>query len=235
MGPGWNISRLKEHIYRRHCLSEHRHVCQRCQADFGSQSELAYHQQRAVCSELSEPLSGKIGKLKKGWVHERRTNMPDAKKWTTIYRILFDCDPVVDSPSDTQSSQPSQPTESPETMTSFEVFLRTKKRLDGDETTSEQVQTCLDLLQEWRAQQNAPRPMQASRDPSTISNSDFTLVDFSQLPQSEVEPLPGVGNEGVILDLSFLDELHNTFHVSDQYFLDTFSYGPSGDVLWDFS
>ncbi|KAH9238604.1 hypothetical protein K456DRAFT_1181005 [Colletotrichum gloeosporioides 23] len=231
MGPGWTIPRLKEHIYRRHCLPEH--ACQRCLAVFNSQSELVDHERYPRCPVLSDSASGKIGKSKKDRIRPRRAKMLDYDKWVVIYRILFDSDPVRASPSYTQSSESSQPTESPETLTSFEHYLRTRKRLDGSESASEQVQICLNLIREWREEQNAIRPRQASRDPSIVPNGGFTLIDASQVSQNEVASWPGVGNEERSLDWSLMDELYNT-DVSDQWLLDSFSYEPPGDVSWDY-
>ncbi|KAL1843956.1 hypothetical protein VTJ49DRAFT_6360 [Mycothermus thermophilus] len=83
------ISRLKEHLYRRH----YRVHCQRCKRTFGSTKELEDHEMSVVrCDVVDMPPPSDITahqeKALKSRKHTTR-RQSDKEKWRDIYRLLF--------------------------------------------------------------------------------------------------------------------------------------------------
>ncbi|KAK1842114.1 protein kinase domain-containing protein [Colletotrichum chrysophilum] len=248
MGPGWNISRLKEHLYRVHSLPEH--ACQTCLAEFKTDSELAGHKKEAVCSKLSDTASGKIGKVKEGKIRQRRLKVPNHEKWKAIYEILFDCIPfpLTAPSSDAQSTQPTQTTEGPETVRGLEQYLQNMKRLGGSEASLERLQGFLDIIQEYREQHHAKDSTKVFQDPfPALNTNDLNIANVSvpRLSGNETEQLTDVSMEGVIADSQlfceasgdwcFPDGLKSTFEVTDEYMSEAFPCESPGDLLGDIS
>ncbi|KAE9575650.1 hypothetical protein CGMCC3_g8350 [Colletotrichum fructicola] len=248
MGPGWNISRLKEHLYRVHSLPEH--ACQACLAEFKSDSELAGHKKEAVCSKLSDTASGKIGKVKEGKIRQRRVKVPNHEKWKAIYEILFDCIPfpLTAPSSDAQTTQPTQTTEGSETVRGLEQYLQNMKRLSGSETSLERLQGFLDIIQEYREQHHSKDSTKVFQDPfPALNTNDLNIAHVSvpQLSRNETEQLTHVSMEGVIADSQlfceasgdwcFPDGLQSTFEVTDEYMSEAFPCESPGDLLGDIS
>ncbi|KAL2268800.1 hypothetical protein VTJ83DRAFT_3646 [Remersonia thermophila] len=83
------ISRLKEHLYRRH----YRAHCQRCKTTFGNAKELEDHEMSIVrCEVVDVPPPSDITthqeKALKSRKHTTR-RQSDEEKWRDIYRLLF--------------------------------------------------------------------------------------------------------------------------------------------------
>ncbi|QPC75456.1 hypothetical protein HYE68_006208 [Fusarium pseudograminearum] len=99
-GPGWiNISRVKEHLERKHALPPHQ--CLRCLCRFGDAEALKKHQrEKKPC--LVKELDSFKRNLSDGYDEEQakklkgRLRMLDATKWREWYGILFHVKP--DSP-----------------------------------------------------------------------------------------------------------------------------------------
>lgn len=133
--------------------------------------------------------------------------------------------------------------ENPETITDFEHYLRSKKHHGDNERSNGRVQACLDLIQEWREQQLATHQPQVFQYSDSAPDSGFTLAEYSavsQFPGNDGESLTGVGYEDLIpepwdfeaanRDLSFLDELTDTFDVTNEWLSDAFPWQPPGDL-----
>ncbi|KAM0258141.1 hypothetical protein ACHAPA_011404 [Fusarium lateritium] len=92
-GPGWlDISRVKEHLERRHSLSSFQ--CHRCLRRFDKEEELKKHQRAKTPCPVKEPSSVRRN-LSDGYDEEQskklkaRLRMNSAEKWREWYSILF--------------------------------------------------------------------------------------------------------------------------------------------------
>ncbi|CZS76279.1 unnamed protein product [Fusarium graminearum] len=99
-GPGWiNISRVKEHLERKHALPPHQ--CLRCLCRFSDAEALKKHQREKKPCQVKESDSFKRN-LSDGYDEEQakklkgRPRMLPVAKWREWYGILFDVQP--DSP-----------------------------------------------------------------------------------------------------------------------------------------
>ncbi|KAL6919777.1 hypothetical protein ACHAP8_008456 [Fusarium lateritium] len=99
-GPGWiNISRVKEHLERKHALPPHQ--CLRCLRRFGEAEALKKHQREKKPCPVKES-DGFKRDLSDGYDEEQakklkgRPRMPPTTKWREWYSILFKVKP--DSP-----------------------------------------------------------------------------------------------------------------------------------------
>ncbi|KAI1348953.1 hypothetical protein F5Y01DRAFT_317304 [Xylaria sp. FL0043] len=100
-GPGWDsISRVKEHLYRRHTL---KNQCVRCRKGFDSASDLATHlrnpERCPVLDILPETITitgDQVTELR--YRGGKRKNYSNEEKWKSLYRILFPSDSFIPSP-----------------------------------------------------------------------------------------------------------------------------------------
>ncbi|KAK8121707.1 hypothetical protein PG984_010377 [Apiospora sp. TS-2023a] len=91
VGPGWrSVSKVKEHLFRRHKAQEHR--CLRCGDSFDDISSLKAHMRELIACplrELTKP-EGMDGETqarvrsKKGQKH-----LSEFQRWTELYKVLF--------------------------------------------------------------------------------------------------------------------------------------------------
>ncbi|KAI0127451.1 hypothetical protein BJ170DRAFT_372801 [Xylariales sp. AK1849] len=97
-GPGWDtISRLKEHLYRRHALPKFR--CPRCFSNFEnaeSLSEYARAVKQCLVSD-SDPFDGFGEEIEKSLRSRRRSGKPGGREtqWQEVYKTLFPTDDTI--------------------------------------------------------------------------------------------------------------------------------------------
>jgi len=104
VGPGWQtVSRVKEHIYRRHTQSSLSFSCPRCFAEFPAQSALQDHlRQTTVClARASERnLEGMVNSSQIMMLKKRgKKSATEVERWFDVYRILFPAVPPGKLPS----------------------------------------------------------------------------------------------------------------------------------------
>ncbi|KAK3939204.1 hypothetical protein QBC46DRAFT_240830, partial [Diplogelasinospora grovesii] len=83
-----NVSRLKEHLYRKHCIVH----CQRCKETFKDNGSLTAHEMRAGgCSVRACPSPGDISLEHERLLRSRKNpgRHTDEEKWLEIYEMLF--------------------------------------------------------------------------------------------------------------------------------------------------
>ncbi|KAK4102416.1 hypothetical protein N658DRAFT_423491 [Parathielavia hyrcaniae] len=84
-----SISRLKEHLYRRHYKTH----CQRCKQTFSDAKELAAHEMSVVACEVLDLVPpGDIATYQEKQLKSRKhtsRRQTDEEKWRDIYRLLF--------------------------------------------------------------------------------------------------------------------------------------------------
>lgn len=137
---------------------------------------------------------------------------------------------------------------SAESVADLEHFLRNEKLLGANDDSSEQAQACLDMIQKWRESQHATHSTRLSQDTFAVSHSETLHVENAIVP-----PLPGyerelfldVGNPTIVPkppdfetpngDWPYLDGLHNTCNVTDQWLFEAFPSDLSGDLLSSFN
>ncbi|KAK4176860.1 hypothetical protein QBC36DRAFT_290127 [Triangularia setosa] len=92
------ISRLKEHLYRRH----YKIHCQRCKHTFGDFRELAEHEMSPQgCEVVHAPPPCDISTIQEKQLKSRKHNArrkTDEEKWVEIYQLLFPNEEIPSSP-----------------------------------------------------------------------------------------------------------------------------------------
>ncbi|KUI56146.1 hypothetical protein VP1G_03445 [Cytospora mali] len=90
VGPGWStVHRLKEHLYRRHCLPVH---CLRCHEVFPDNASLERHSQLRDPCQLRvgvKALEGITSSQEKQLRSRKRSDKTEEEKWRDVYRICF--------------------------------------------------------------------------------------------------------------------------------------------------
>ncbi|KAM7206408.1 hypothetical protein V8F20_002757 [Naviculisporaceae sp. PSN 640] len=102
-GPGWPTAhRVKEHIYRSHCL---KHTCPRCCESFKSDEELKHHQRLdEPCKKTSRAVDNSnnnnviTDKQEKLIRMRAKTNQPEEERWREMYKIIFPDARTIPSP-----------------------------------------------------------------------------------------------------------------------------------------
>ncbi|CAM1503539.1 Fc.00g011300.m01.CDS01 [Cosmosporella sp. VM-42] len=102
IGPGWSeIHRVKEHLLRRHRLSDY--TCARCFEDFKTESELQGHQRQPIPCPVQDRPPGKegINKEQEARLKSRKKSSgskTEVERWYEMYKILFPDEENVPNP-----------------------------------------------------------------------------------------------------------------------------------------
>lgn len=93
-GPGWlDVHRVKEHLYRRHCLKS---ACPRCFEFFEDDKALKEHQRaEKSCKLKTKAPTNVISEDQEKLLRARaKPNSPSDEKWRDMYKILFPGDKI---------------------------------------------------------------------------------------------------------------------------------------------
>ncbi|KAK1753245.1 hypothetical protein QBC47DRAFT_388062 [Echria macrotheca] len=209
-----SVSRMKEHLYRRHCKV----YCPRCKQTFRRASELEAHEMLPQACEISRknPPADITGKQEKQLRSKRYATryQTEKEKWEEVYRLLFPGEPV---PSPYPELAPDIQPVAPESRNNlnFQLFLLSEmpqifrqtaathhgRYLDDNESlTMESINNILKesitrAFQDWEAtggtvpQTYTPNSILQS---SSISASPSLPMTTQTLPITTQEALPVV-------------------------------------------
>ncbi|KAF6793461.1 protein kinase domain-containing protein [Colletotrichum sojae] len=162
-GPGWTISRLKEHINRRHSSKKNR--CPRCRCKWPTAEELFKHQRsdaQCVVQEADSDDDDSIDADQWRRIQGRMRGTDESVKWREIYHIIF----------------PSEPVPSPHrepTIDDFHSHLKSRLFRSADLQETVKIQNCLEVLSDFLN----PRSLSQSSTDSTQSDLPVLTLDKS--------------------------------------------------------
>ncbi|KAI0023000.1 kinase-like domain-containing protein [Xylariomycetidae sp. FL0641] len=224
MGPGWNISRLKEHLDRKHCSSHYR--CSRCLATFGTLAGLeTHHRSDSQCQNNSHDQDvEEIDELQKAQIHQKHRGWSDRQKWDEIYRIIFKLEAYVTIPSPYNEPPRGGSGASPQEASSisladFERHLRCRMA-NSNHPESALLGACLEEVQKFSQCKTAATEVPGSDVPAlTCGSSDATTISSDAQPTTL--PILGDGRQSlddpaVVYDLDFVDPSFQT-HFDDVF------------------
>ncbi|KAI0835853.1 hypothetical protein F5Y06DRAFT_305787 [Hypoxylon sp. FL0890] len=214
IGPGWKISRLKEHIYRKHYVSGYR--CDRCLFGFKNRSDLHRHSRSdPPCQKRDfDAESDTIDESQKAQIQKKPRGVSDEQKWNEIYRIIFKLDSAAEVPSpycDTIAGGVDplgDKSNDRDSLADFETYLH---RLADDDNQEDVVgiRNCLDLVQRFQQRRTGAQPVIASDMPTLTydCSDDATRTSESQdFPSlTSVDDNIGVANAEELNDLPYWD------------------------------
>ncbi|KAI1377122.1 hypothetical protein F4677DRAFT_454241 [Hypoxylon crocopeplum] len=242
IGPGWTISRLKEHIYRKHCSSRHR--CDRCFAEFQNITALHQHHQ----SELPCPKRAfrgdidTIDETQKAQIQKKPRGISDEEKWNGIYRIIFKLDPTAKIPSPYcdniagSTETPGGKSENADSLAEFEAYLR---RLTDDPNQQDMsaVRNCLDLVQHFQQVRSTNQSISTSDIPSLTydySNSTAETLELQGFSASTSEDNGVYSQDFTLVNTEELDDLRFCDGSFAAHFNEVFSSNKPYNLLDDF-
>ncbi|OTB02599.1 hypothetical protein M426DRAFT_322521 [Hypoxylon sp. CI-4A] len=186
IGPGWNISRLKEHIYRKHYSSGFR--CDRCLAEFENRCELNAHQRlESPCKiQNSHNDMDTIDEAQKAQIQKKPRNISDEQKWNEMYRIIFKLDSTAVLPSPYCDTIPSgagltgdDKPDGGNSLAEFETFLR-RLECDNGQHDASAIRNCLDLVQRFqRGREEEQTVSETELGPGPVSVADIAMPSLT--------------------------------------------------------
>ncbi|KAI0139620.1 hypothetical protein F4776DRAFT_597067 [Hypoxylon sp. NC0597] len=214
IGPGWKISRLKEHIYRKHYVSGYR--CDRCLSGFKNRSDLHQHSRAdPPCDKRDfDADSDTIDESQKAQIQKKPRGVSDEQKWNEIYRIIFKLDSATEIPSpycDTitgRADELADKKDDGDSLADFEAYLR-RLADDGNQQDVSAITNCLDLVRRFQQSRTGEQSVTALDMPTlTYDCSDDAtrtsgLQEFPSL--TSIDDGVGVTNAEELNDLSYLD------------------------------
>ncbi|KAI1451859.1 hypothetical protein F4805DRAFT_463366 [Annulohypoxylon moriforme] len=248
IGPGWEISRLKEHIYRRHFLACYR--CDRCFGEFQSSSDLHCHSRSdPPCQKRDSDVDfDTIDETQKAQIKKKPRGVSDEQKWDEIYRTIFKLDSTIKIPSpycETITSRidvtTAEKTIGLGSLADFEIYLR-RLADDGSEQDTSAINNCLDLVQRFQRGITSEQPgLTIDTPPLTFDYPDDgtgTYGSESQgFPSSTVADSITIPNAEELNDLSYEDSsfkahFDNIFPFGEpSNFLDSLDLGGNSGLL----
>ncbi|KAI1090758.1 hypothetical protein F5B19DRAFT_461525 [Rostrohypoxylon terebratum] len=248
IGPGWDISRLKEHIYRNHSSRCYR--CTRCLSEFQSDSDLHEH------SRLDPPCPKRdsdvdfdtIDATQKNRIRSKDRGLSDEKKWDNIYRIIFKLNPTAKIPSpyyDTiadgvDEAATVEKIKDPGSLAAFETYLHDCLAHDNNGQDASAIQSCLNLVQRFQEGHTYYQPRSTIDMPSLTFDypDDATRASESQdLPSLTTAddvttvPEPEALNDTAYWDSSFEARFNEVFSSGKSFdFSDSLNLGCDGEV-----
>ncbi|KAI1463413.1 uncharacterized protein F4812DRAFT_446854 [Daldinia caldariorum] len=169
---GRTISRLKEHIYRKHFSDRHR--CNRCSVEFNCISDLQQH----CRSEVRCPIQDShvdidtIDNAQKHEMQKKQRGISEEEKWENIYRIIFRLDPTCEVPSpycdalEAKSSAGGDDHNDYGTVAEFKTYLH-QRLADGGGQDASQITTALALVTRFQHER--------AQDPSVATTLSETI------------------------------------------------------------
>ncbi|KAI0102793.1 hypothetical protein GGR51DRAFT_279771 [Nemania sp. FL0031] len=155
-GPGWEINRLKEHLYRKHSA---KYQCPRCLDEFEDDSKLHQHYRSPTPCPINNngPGTGRIGAHEVNQLKKKSRGLSDEEKWKNMYRIIFRLESTADIPSPYFEDITQVPNTGPsgssdeDSLPQFLCYLQDCLR-EGDETQQSPatIQACIGLVQDYR-------------------------------------------------------------------------------------
>ncbi|KAJ8123565.1 hypothetical protein O1611_g9558 [Lasiodiplodia mahajangana] len=158
-GPGWEtISRLKEHLYRKHSTN---YQCPRCLDAFEDDSALHQHQRSKTPCPIRTHDGPGIGRLDTDQLNQlkkRRRCISDEEKWSGMYRTIFRLESTADIPSPYYEDiipVPNMGSSSSSDGDSLHQFLSylQARLLEGDDETygnPSSIRTCIGLVEHYQ-------------------------------------------------------------------------------------
>ncbi|KAI1126760.1 hypothetical protein F5Y10DRAFT_244258 [Nemania abortiva] len=166
-GSGWEIHRLKEHLYRKH--SSPKYQCPRCFDEFKDNSRLREHQRSVIpCPVQTKNNLGvkSINPEQMIRLKKRSRRLSDEEKWYEMYRIIFDVDPTADLPS--PYYEKITPSIDPDSISDSDLLLCCQllscvqdllpEGLEAQQSPSATIQECIDIVQDVRRKRSDSSP-----------------------------------------------------------------------------
>ncbi|KAI1204632.1 uncharacterized protein F4807DRAFT_446688 [Annulohypoxylon truncatum] len=227
IGPGWTISRLKEHIYRNHFSPCYR--CDRCFGEFQTSSELHGHSRSdPPCQKRDSDIDfDTIDETQKARIKNKARGVSDAQKWDDIYRIIFKLDSIAEIPSPyyetitggVDAGVTAEKTKDPDSLADFETYLhRLAGDTDGQDASA--IKKCLDLVQRFQQGRAGEQPAPTlDMPPLTFDYSD----DATRTSESQEFPtLPTVDDSITVPNAEGLNDLSYCGSSFEAYFNEVF-------------
>ncbi|OTA90164.1 hypothetical protein M434DRAFT_33805 [Hypoxylon sp. CO27-5] len=233
IGPGWKISRLKEHIYRKHCVEGYR--CDRCLSIFKDGSDLHRHSRSdPPCVKRdfdAEP--DKIDESQKAQIQKKPRGISDEQKWNEIYRIIFKLDSAAEIPSpycDTIIGRVDKLADKKidgDSLADFEAYMKRQEN-DGNQQDVSAIRTCLDFVQRYRQSRTGVQSVTTPDMPNFMYDRSGDATR-----NSESEEFPSLTTTNGSISVTNAEDL-NDLHYPDNPFGAHFNEVFSSDQAFGF-
>ncbi|KAI1099824.1 hypothetical protein F4804DRAFT_320795 [Jackrogersella minutella] len=220
IASGWNtISRLKEHIYRKHYLLSYR--CDRCLTEFKDRSDLHSHSRsEPPCAKRDSDVDfDTIDETQKAQIQKKWRGKSEEQKWSEIYRIIFKLDSSADIPSPYCDILSRGGDAAADSIAEFETYLRhLANNNKGCDVSA--IRSCLDLVHRFRHEQTEEQSLSISSLPSLTYDH---LEDAGGTSQSRDPPSASGDDSLAVPNAEGLNDLSYCGSSFDEHFNKVFS------------